>query len=248
MATNWIIPQLVDLAKVISIDVIGQSDENIDPESFQNSFAAIIPGVSTNPQAATDPAVEERGGDQLILAVNQWRAAIQLANKNALSVTPGAVPPEAFKSALYQAAWGLVTSTPSLRMIIMTDKGPSSVLTKNLDKANKLMDEVSAGRVVTPPTDPTGRDYLTAINVPLPPGIPAYNPALPINAPWLPGFNCALPININSTFNPALPINPPIQSTRWGGSSHIVDLTTMDSYGPFTRAPWWWPAAQIGQP
>jgi hypothetical protein len=219
MATNWIIPTADDVAKVISLEVLAKSNENIDGDSITAALA------SPETRRTYDPTLDDRCTAQIVFAVNQLRAAIQLNAKIPLSITPNAVPPEALRHVLYLAAYGLVNSTPNLQMVILSDKGAYSPLTDNFKIANKYFEDITKGKPVVPPTDPTGRDYLTAVNVPWF-GDPACNP---------------FPL-----YDSTKPMNPPVASVRFGASSPPVDLTTYNSIFQ-APAPWWWPG-NLGMP
>ena len=219
MATNWLVPVPLDVAKVIQLEIIRKANENIDASTAQEVLS------SSAPAPAWDATLDDRLTEQLNMAVGQFRGAIQKCGKQALSLTAGSVPPEMLKHVLYLAAYGLVVSTPNLQYIIMTEHGEGSPFGDNFKKADRELEAVTKGRIVTPPSDPTGRDYITAINL-----------------PWF--SSCANPF---PAYNPALPMNPPVSPVRFGANSPPVDLTTYNSI--FNEpAPWWFPVDQIGQP
>ena len=248
MATNWIIVTRDDLAKIISEAVLQKANENTDGVSLDATAAQAWNDPSY--RAAYDPTLEDRIQDQLDLAVKQFRGAIQLANKQPLSLTAGSVPPDAcYKHCITLAAYGVLSSTPNLQWVITTEKGDASPITAAFRIANKYLEEVSKGKVVVPPTDPTGRDYINPINVPWPGNAvgPCFdNNFLPPNANCqLAGVNaCTSPF---PPYNPALPINPPVAPVRLGAGNLPVDLTSYDSYF-MQAAPFWWPSGNLGQP
>jgi hypothetical protein len=222
--TNWIVLTADDLSKVIDVSVIRKADANIDATSLEDGLTTPINEIPpvTPP---LDLTLDRRASEQITFCVNQMRAAIQLANKDPLSLTAGSVPPEAAKHVLYLAAFGLVNSSPSLQMVLMNDQGVYAPLQTNFKAANDYLAAVSKGKPVTPPTDPTGRDYIN-----------------PVNVPWY-----GTSVSPYGTYNSAMPINPLVSSVRGGFNSRRVDMNTFD--GLFLEpAPPWWPAGEIGQP
>ena len=220
MATNWLIPSASDIAKVIAASILAKANENTDAQSL----AAVM--ADPNSRANYDPTLDDRATDQIALAVAQFRGAIQNCGKQPLSLTTGSVPPEVFKHVLSLAAYGLVSSTLNLQYVISTEKGDISPLAANFRVANAYLEAITKGRVVVPPSDPTGRDYLTAINV-----------------PWFSSTPSPF-----GTYDNTKVINPPVEAVRFGAGSRPVDLTTFDSIGVGCPAPWWWPSAELGQP
>lgn len=251
MATNWIVPTDEDLAKIISEAVLQRANENTDPGSLQQTAAQAWGDASY--RATYDPSLKDRIADQLDLAVKQFRGAIQIAGKQPLSLTAGSVPPDAcYKHCITLAAYGVISSTPNLQWVVATEKGDASPMTAAFREANKYLEAVTRGRVVVPPTDPTGRDYINPINVPW-----FGNGANPVGPCFDPNFLSPYPpcpppdgvcANPFPPFNAALPINPPVEAVRWGANNAPVDLRTFDSYGPGQCPPWWWPSGNIGQP
>lgn len=230
MPTNWIVPVNYDLAKIISEAVLQRANENTDDTSLQATQIMALKGSTggADAMAAYDPTLADRIGDQLDLAVKQFRGAIQVAGKQPLSLTASSVPPDAcYKHCITLAAYGVISSTLNLQWVIATEKGDASPLTAAFRLANKYLEEVTKGRVVVPPTDPTGRDYINAINV-----------------PWFSHRPNPFP-----SYNSALPINPPVEPVRFGAGSACVDLKTFDSYITIGgHTPWWFPCEEIGQP
>ena len=226
MATNWIIPTPDNLATIISEAVLQRANENVDPASLEAT--ANMAWGDASYRAAYDPTLPDRMAAQLDLAVKQFRGAIQNAGKQALSLTAASVPPDAcYKHCLTLAAYGVITSTLNLQWVVSTEKGDASPITAAFRIANKYLEDVSKGKTVVFPTDPMGRDYATAINV-----------------PWF--SSCPSPYGV---YNSALPINPPVEPVRFGANNRPVDLRTYDGFSnEGMSAPYWWPAGEIGQP
>lgn len=217
--TTWLAPSFDDLFQVISAAIIAKSNENIDADTLAQTLA--------NPEnrKAWDAALDDRATQQLALAVGQFRGAIQLCGKIPLSLTAGTIPPEVFKHVLWLAAYGILSSTLNLQWVIATEKGDISPITKQFNQANAYLELVTKGRICVPPSLPTGRDYLTAINVPWF-GLAAQNPY--------------------PAYDNTKPLNPPVNAVRFGSGSFPVDLTTSGSiFGQL--APPWWPEG-LGQP
>lgn len=219
MATNWLIITGRDIVKVIAIEVFSKSNENVDQDSIDAQLAE-------NTLRQYDPDVSNRADEQVIFAVNQFRAAIQLSNKSPLSVTAGALPPEAVKHALYMAAFGLVNSTPNLQMVVLTDKGAVSPLADNFKKADAYLQKLCKSGQCVPPSDPTGRDYLTAINI-----------------PWY-----GKPPSPYPAYDNTKPLNPPISAVRFGATSRPADLTTFGSIYNHIATNCEFPVDGLGQP
>jgi len=217
METKWVTLKASDLARVIAVEVLGKSNENIDADSVANKLA------NAESRAAYDPTLDDRATQQISMAVAECRGAIQMGDKSALSLEVGAVPPECVVHVLYLAAYRLVNSSPNLQMVILSDKGAYSPLTDNFKSAQKYIELLSNGKPTVPPSEPTGRDYLTAINT-----------------PWFCNSPSPFP-----PYNPDLPINPPVAGVRFGGSTR-ADLSTFDSIF-MSPAPLGWPSS-IGQP
>jgi hypothetical protein len=224
MATNWIIPAYYDVAKIISMAVLQRANENTDDGSLEAAQQTAV--TNADYKAPFDPTLDDRIADQLDLAINQFRGAIQIAGKQPLSLTPASVPPDAcYKHCLTLAAYGVISSTLNLQWVIATEKGDASPITAAWRDANKYLEKVTRGLMVIPPTDPTGRDYIN-----------------PINVPWF--SSCPNPF---PPYDSTKAINPPVEAVRFGASAHPVDLATFGSV--FDQpAPWWFPAGEIGQP
>ena len=235
MSTNWIAPTLNDLAKVISIDVLKQANQNIDPDSI----TAILSG-GNNVQPSYDPNVEDRATDLLALAVQQFRGAIRVCGKQPLSVTAGTVPPECFRHVLYIAAHALVSSTPNLQAMLMLERNDTP-FTLNFKRADEYLELVTKGRVVTPPTDPTGRDYVNVVNVP-------WSTGVPVTVQMCDSNGNLVDVLVDSpypAFDPTKVLNLPVCPVRYGGKD-IQDLTTYDSIWTSQNFPF--PVGGIGQP
>lgn len=148
------------LPQVLQLSVIAKSNENIDADSIT---ASQMPDTPANP-IPFDPSKDNRADAIISLLVAQFREAIQIADRYPLSVTPGAVPPMAARHVLNMAAFQLVPSTPSLQMVIMTDKGVYSPLQTFYKEGLEYLKTIANGGGIMPPSDPTGIDYLTAVD------------------------------------------------------------------------------------
>lgn len=175
MATNWKIPTGRDLAKVISVLVIRKSDENIDTDSV-DALLASTPPKDQN-EVPFDAELESRSNELVSTLVDTVRETIQNAGRNPISVTANAVPPKAFRHILNIAAFQLINSTPNLQMVIMTDKGAYSPFQTFYKEGMAYIKRLEDGDPVLPPTDPTGLDYLTAVDANTNPPISAVSSA-----------------------------------------------------------------------
>lgn len=146
------------LPQVLSIGAIAKVNENIDADSITN---ALMNNASPIPY---DPTVENRADDLIQLFVGQFREAIQVAGRFPLSVTPAAVPPTAARHVLNMAAFQLVSSTPGLLMVIVNDKGVYSPIQTLYKEGLEYLKKIADGAGIMPPSDPTGIDYLTAVD------------------------------------------------------------------------------------
>jgi hypothetical protein len=253
-STNWVAPNSASLAKVLSALVLSKSNENIDADSLAAALA------DPEKRRTYDPTLDDRMTELVNLVVKQFRGAIQRAGRYPLSVTPGTVPPECEKSVLNMAAFELINSTPTLQMVIITEKGASQPYATFYREAKEELEALTKGRMVVPPTDPTGKDYTNPINVPWVSPFPPFNPALPVNFNWpgpLPSpygtYNPANPINVPwgcsfPVFNPAMPINKPIESIRVGASGQRTNMNTSNGWGEFPASEAEFPVYEIGQP
>ena len=155
------------LPQVIQLAIISKSNENIDADSITAS--------QTNPQSqppiSFDPTLEDRATDLINLLVGSFRETIQVAGRFPLSVTAGAVPPKAALHILNMAAFQLVNSTLNLQRVIFTEKGAYDPLFNGYKEGAKYLESIAAGAGILPPSDPTGIDYLTAVD-------PNTNPAV----------------------------------------------------------------------
>lgn len=162
MATNWTVLGGGDLRKVISIGVETDANESTDP--------------NTPAGTPLDAGGANRRDDLVALAVQEFRAAVRQAGRVALSVTASAVSPDAVRHVLVSAAYQLIVSTPNLKMFVITDKGISSPYSQLYKEAQEFLKGVREGRVCpTPPSDPTGQDWTTAVSTTNPALIGAVN-------------------------------------------------------------------------
>ncbi|OQB95211.1 MAG: hypothetical protein BWX84_00031 [Verrucomicrobia bacterium ADurb.Bin118] len=146
--TNWIIPERHDLLMVLDAKVIENADGTVSPTAHSGD--------------PIEDFTQTRSAFLVQSAIDRVRAAIRNAGHTPLSVTPGTVPPEAFIHVLNLAAWQLVSSTPNLQMVVITERGAYSPLGDAFKAAEKYLAEIPI-RAVTPPTDPTGRDYVNPV-------------------------------------------------------------------------------------
>jgi len=105
------------------------------------------------------------------MVVAEVRGAIRRAGRSPLSLTAGLVPPEGERHVYALVVQSLVASKPTLAQV---DK--DNVLGKLFAAADKWLNETVREQPATPPTDPTGRDYLTAVDED--PDSDTYNPSV----------------------------------------------------------------------
>jgi hypothetical protein len=223
MVTNWILPPadaaINEIAKVIALNVIATSNENVDSDSIASALS------DPEKRRTIDPALDDRATEILGLVIAQFRGAIQIAGKYPLSVTAGTVPPEVYKHVLNMAAWELAMSSPSLKMFILSEAGASAPFATFYTEAKTYLEKLTKGLGIVLPTDPTGRDYLTAINV-----------------NWMGQGASPFP-----AYDSAKPFNFPLESIRVGASSPPSDMNTWQGY--FEQAPpHGWPLGDLGFP
>lgn len=220
--TNWITPTANDLAKVISLEILRKSNENIDDESINAAYD----GAGNSIRPPYDQTLANRAAEQIDLAVKQFRGAIQNGGKYPLSVTPNSVPPETLRHVLYLAAFGLVNSNANLLMVVMNEANTYAPLQVGFKAADEYLQKLTKGGNIVTPTDPTGRDYQTAINV-----------------PWF-YTHIASPY---PAYDSTKPLNPPLAPVRVGANSAQSDMTTNTSH--FETLPWGcFPSQTLGQP
>jgi len=157
MATNWIIPAANDLKKVISHETRESADENTD--------------ATANSDSAYEPTLATRSNDLLSEAVVEFRQSVVRGGRYPVSVTAGAVAPEAVAHCLNWAAWRLIIAKPNFKFAIITEGGVWAPFQKLYEQACAYFAGIVAGKTFTLPTDPTGRDYLTAIDATTNPAI-----------------------------------------------------------------------------
>lgn len=153
MSTNWIKPVRTDLLNVISSEVMEKADENVGPDT-QSTDGTI------------DPDLPTRSGNLLAQVVTMFRGAIRQGQYMPLSVTPDCVPPETLIHVWTIAAWRLVNAKANLPMVIITEQGAYAPMAQAYKEAMTYLANIAKGMPtpgMTPPTDPTGRDYLTAV-------------------------------------------------------------------------------------
>lgn len=168
MATNWTVLTGNDLSQVLSRKIITDADED--------TADGVLPGQTLDPSSTTN-----RSAVLLAKAVAEVRGAVRLAGKTALAVTASSVPPELADTTLYLAAWRLVNSTPNLNAALFNE-GMRAGLKGLYDEACKRIEGVRQGNNTTPPSDPTGQDYETAVDDDA--DSATYNPALDGAVVW----------------------------------------------------------------
>lgn len=151
MPTNWSVPTGADVRKVLSLLVEEKSNQNT--------------GADYSSADPYNDAEANRRDDLVNQAVAELRGRIRQAGRVPLSVTAGSVPAESVRHVLNHAAWQLVISTPSLQMVIVTEKGVSAPFAKFYEEACQYFDKVATGQICpVPPTDPCGQDWTTAVS------------------------------------------------------------------------------------
>ena len=144
--SSWVQLTGADLRTVLQALIVLKADESVS--------------VDTQPDDPLDPGATDKRTDLLVAyTVAQFRAAIQAAGRFPLSVLPAAVPNVSVSHVLYTAAWSLITSTPNVQMVVV---GEQPVAKRFYDDACKHLEGLRRGEPVDQPSDPTGRDYLTA--------------------------------------------------------------------------------------
>lgn len=141
MATNWKTPGTADVQAIIAQYVIAKTNESF--------------GQDSQAKDQFNPGVTSRLSFLLETVVNEFRAAITSGAKVALSLTAGTVPPDVLRHVLNLTAWQLVTSTPELAAVIITQNGKAqSPLGKLADDAIKQIERCRKGDPMTAPSDP----------------------------------------------------------------------------------------------
>ena len=150
MPADWKVPTGDDIWQVVSRAVVRKVDEDAAGGSNAgNNF---------------DGSLDTRAKKAVAHAVDEIRAAIENAGRSSLSLTAGSVPPEGYQHALAIAAYRLCLPVPGLLAIVMAEGGVYSPITTLYKDAQQWVKEVNNGHQVIEPTDPAGRDYLTAVD------------------------------------------------------------------------------------
>lgn len=150
MATNWITLVGADLGMVIAAGIEDKVNENL--------------GDHVEPGRELDLSADNRRDALLEMAVGRIRGAIQNGGRVPISVTAFSIPKEAKIYALMLAAMPLVQSTPSLaKEFLVGQDGRKTSFERMYDRAEEWLMKVEAGLNVTYPTDPVGRDGITAV-------------------------------------------------------------------------------------
>lgn len=150
MATNWKVLTGDDLWKVVSRAVVKKVDEDVDGDTYTNN--------------AIDTSLTTRAKECVRMAIQEIRANIQKGGRVGFSLTPDSVPPEAEWHALAIAAYRLCLPVPGLLAVVMNEGGVFSPLGKMHADALAWCKRTDDGGPVTPPSDPTGEDYETAVS------------------------------------------------------------------------------------
>ena len=124
MATNWVVPSSDDVAAVLN-SIVGKAS-NFGNAQGVKRIDSLIPMV-----------------------VARFRGAIQSGNTVALSLTAGAVPPEAQQHVATLVADAMVSSTPGL-----AEYAESKAFVALKEGAEKFITQCLEGRNVTAPMDP----------------------------------------------------------------------------------------------
>ena len=151
MADGWTTLAANDLKKVIDHLCRESADQNTD--------------ATANSGTAFDPTLDTRAGELIELAVTEFRQSVKHGARYPISVTEAKVAPEAVIHCLNWAAWRLVTSSPNLKFVIITEQGVSSPYQRLYQEAVDYFKGLSKGMPVQVPDDPTGKDYATAVDV-----------------------------------------------------------------------------------
>ena len=162
--TNWVVPERADLLMVLNANVSANADGPVTADAQPDD---------PNPNPLSDPPLRS----QLLVdqMVRKVRAAIRNAGHTPLSVEPNAVPPEAFDRVIYMAAHRLLISTANIQRVVMSEHGVYAPIMSAAKEAEEWVDgRLEGGRriggiathAITPPDDPTGRDWKTAATFP----------------------------------------------------------------------------------
>ena len=134
MATNWLIVTADDVKDAFgSLFVDQDNGEDFDPTAAANVWIPII--------------------------VAQVRGMIQTGNRTGVSITAGAVPPEAKGHVLVLVAEKIIINTPRLVGYIVLE-GENGPLARSLMEARKWLSDVANKGL--DPTHPTDLDPTTA--------------------------------------------------------------------------------------
>lgn len=150
MGKAWTVLAGGDLWKVVSREVVMKADEDS--------------AGGTHADGNFDAELDSRAKSAVAYAVGEVRGAIESAGMMPLSVTPDAVPPELREPTLAAAAYRLCLTKPSLLAVVMNDGGVFAPVVKLYEEFKKQVEALRRGANLTPPTDPTGRDYINAVS------------------------------------------------------------------------------------
>lgn len=135
MSAAWIVVKTEDLQNYMQAAIVGNS---------------IIDGAA-DPQA---PGGGYRSDAALLGAVERVRGAIVAGGRIPLSLTPSSVPPEARQHTLILAIYAMAAAVPTLGPFVASEPF------KDLNaKAEKWLERVEEGGVVTTPADPDTTNF-----------------------------------------------------------------------------------------
>lgn len=152
---KWIIPTGDGLTAVISSLVHFKSNQNTG-EDFPPDRTAV--------PATIDLEQPNRAKTLVQTVVRELRGIMEAVGKSPVSVLVDSVPPEALRHVENIAAWQLVCSQPTLQYAVMADKAVFAPFEQRLKAAEAYFEKLRTGWAVTPPTEPCGVDYLTAVS------------------------------------------------------------------------------------
>lgn len=136
MQAAWVVPQASDV---------------------QSTYGSIFA-----PQDSNDFDAVGAAGTWLPIIVNQIRGAIGEANRIALSLTAGSIPPEAMVHCLALVAEQVIVNTPRLVGYIVVE-GENGPLSRAITAARTFVQACRTGLNVTAPTDPDPNNLPTGV-------------------------------------------------------------------------------------
>lgn len=137
----WVTLEEWQLSQVLTGALIAKFNANVGPDQ------------PDRPQPI-DLSQDTRAGKILEMTVARVRGAILRGGRVPLSLTAGAIPPEAVQHALNVAAWQLSNAEPSLAMAIITEKGAYSPFGTLAKAGEQFIDALGKGANTEYPSDP----------------------------------------------------------------------------------------------